>query len=213
MVSMMVNNKRYIFLMLKNQAWPPWASPQKALEWWLHSFFSFPSPSLRGKLKMNRVEGGRKNPEGKAALGGKEGGAAGKWLGLGPLKQEEVSLPCWPPPSGLLSGHWLQFCSPWHSFPVESRSGLPSPEGLSEMSFSIPLTPMRVNTYRKSRGTLKAQKPEDVIVLVGGRRDGDPPLRSHYVFLPVPTDWGRRTEEVCWQRAFNQDGLGSIEWV
>lgn len=125
---------------------------------YIHSFP--PSPSLRGKLKMNRVEGGRKNPEEKAAFYGMEGGAAGKWLGLGPLKQEEVSLPRRPPPSGLLSGCWRQFCSPWHSFPLESRSGPPSPEGLSETSFSVPLTPVGVNIYRKSRGTLKAQKPK-----------------------------------------------------
>lgn len=116
-----------------------------------------PSPSLRGKLKMNRAEGGRRNPEEKAVLGGKKAGAAGKWLGLGPSKQEEVSLPCRPPPSGLLSGRWLQFCSLWHSFPVESRSGPPSPEGLSATSFSVSLTPVGVNIYRKSRGP-KAKK-------------------------------------------------------
>lgn len=37
-----------------------------------------PHPSLKGKLKIQKAAEGRKNPEENAALGGKEGGAAGK---------------------------------------------------------------------------------------------------------------------------------------
>lgn len=214
MVSTMMNIKRYIFLMLKiKHGHHGFHLRRLSSDDYIHSFPS--TPSLRGKLKMNRVEGGRKNPEEKASFYGMEGGAAGKWLGLGPLKQEEVSLPCRPPPSGLLSGCWLQFCSPWHSFPLESRSGPPSPEGLSQTSFSVPLTPMGVNIYRKSRGTLKAQKPRrtslhqlDADHLTSaekwaqGSRDSSPPD-------VVPTDRGRRAGATCWQRPFNQHGLGS----
>lgn len=46
---------------------------------------------------------------------------------LVPSKQEEVSLPRLLLARASSLGLSLQFCSPWHSFPVESRSGPPSP--------------------------------------------------------------------------------------
>lgn len=76
----------------------------------------------------------------------------------------------------------------------------------------------------------RLQSQQNDIALVGGRMNANPSLQSHCVFSPalkirpkelmtapqpdvVPIDRGRRPGEVCWQRAFNQHGLGSTEWV
>lgn len=93
--------------------------------------------------------------------------------------EEEVSLPCLPPLGPSPSSIGLQFCSPWHSFPLESRSGPPSPESLSETSFSIPLTSVGVNIYRKSGGTQTHKHQHDVIASVGGRMNTHPSPQSH----------------------------------
>ena len=60
--------------------------------------------------------------------------------GPGPSKQKEVSL-SWGLP--------LQFCALWPSFPVESRSGPPSPDSPSETSFSAALAPVWVKVSRR----------------------------------------------------------------
>lgn len=61
--------------------------------------------------------------------------------GLVPSKREEVSLPRHLLPRASSLSLLLQFCSPWHGFPVESRSGPPSPHvALKEASpFPSPL--------------------------------------------------------------------------
>lgn len=173
---------------------------------------------------MNRAEGGRKNPEEKAGLGGKEGGAqandrARAFEAGGSITSSQASSLGLP-----LSGLPLQVCSPWHSFPVESRSGPASPDGLSETTFSIPLTPVGVNIYRKAPRRPRHQ--EDITAVAGGRMSPDPSLHSHCILSPAPksgpkevitaspqrcTERGRRIGEGCWQRASSQRGLESMK--
>lgn len=73
----------------------------------------------------------------------------------GPETLGEVSLPASLHPRASSLKPLLQFGYPWRSFPVESRSGPPSPDHLSETSFSICLSPVgltftgRVEAARK----------------------------------------------------------------
>ena len=223
MVSMMENFKMYIFLLVKTQVWPPWALPEKALHWGLDSFFSLPlapCPSLKGKLKMSRAGGGRKTPRGKS-VGGKEGGAAGKWQE--PSKQKEVSLPRGLLPRASL-GPPLQFCSAWHSFPVESRSGPPSPHIVRKQASPFSSLPWGL-TFTGREEAPKGPNTKKAPLLVEGRTKPDPSLQFHCdshqrpkagpkTSLPRPTacctnrerkeSWGGAAN---WQRASYGQGL------
>lgn len=96
-----------------------------------------------------------------------------------------------PPLSGLL----VLFCSPWHSFPVESRSGPPSPD-VSEISISVPLIPMGVNIS----GTVEEAEwvqthPSNLTVYSHQRQKVGPKNRYRSQPDNVPIDRGRRCGE------------------
>lgn len=139
----MGNFKMYIFPLLKNQTWR-WRT-DSSREGGDCGLILSPSPSFGGSRHKDRAEGGRKNPEEKAVLGGKEGGAAGKDLGQASPRQGEVSLPRRPPlgpsPRGLHCSSALRdTASPWKAevilplqrAPVRPASPFPStPWGLT----------------------------------------------------------------------------------
>lgn len=184
----MENFKTYIFLLVRTQAWPPWALSEKALHWWLDSFiFSLPCPPAplplsQGGKKENRAGGGRKNPKEKAVLGGKEGGAAGKWQ-AGALEAGGSITSSPPPRPGLLSRPLATVLLSVTQLPSGKQKWSSfSPRG-SKTSFSIPL--MGANIYRKSGGTQRPKHQEDVIALVVGRMNPDSSLQSHQVLSPA----------------------------
>lgn len=59
--------------------------------------------------------------------------------------------------------------------PVESRSGPPSPDGLSETSFSAALAPVWANISRKTEAPRKARHLGDISTLAEGRMNPDLP--------------------------------------
>ena len=214
MISMMENFKTNIFLWLNNPAWP-WESPHPrrlCTEDGLHSFLPpLPSfPPSQGPTAEKMVERTPTQRKKQGWVVRKVGLQAND--GPGPSKQKEVPLSC-----GLL----LQLCALWPSFPVESRSEPPSPDGLSETGFSAALAPVWVNISRKTGGTQKAQHLGDISTLAGGRMNpdlpyhltGDPGQRRKVTIAPTK-HWtsGERTGE-SWQWASNQHDSGSIQRV
>lgn len=181
-----------------------------------------PHPSLKGKLKIERAAEGRKNPEENAALGGKEGGAAGKWprpaRGLRRRKYHFLACLLWGllrPASGYSSA-LRDTASPWKAevvLPLQRaslRQASPFPSPLWGLTFTGRVgAPRRTNTNMTSLLQWEVEwththLPGLTVPAPKGRpKDRRRPL--HQMF------YRQRQEGGDWKEASNQYGLVSIK--
>lgn len=153
----------------------------------VHSFLPLlpcqPSKLSQGKMKMNREEGGRKNLEAKAVLGGKKAGLqANDWAwGLGGSIASRQPLRG-PPLSSLCCSLAVRdAASPWKAevvLPLQTIS-------LKQVSLSAsaPWGWHLLEEWRQPEN----QTAKGHLALATGRRNPDLPLQSHWVLSPAPT--------------------------